>query len=115
MIFSMKQTLNPPSVVVVGWGSSPPHAASPARRSGASAAAPCQHRRDAPGALWSKLSEPPPARAPASRPDASAAPPPDTTELDRRFRFYPGVQVLRGHSESVFFFIQLMLRCGWLL
>lgn len=53
------------------------------RRSGASAAAPCQRWRDAPDTLWPKLSEQLPARAPSSRPGASAAPPPDTRASQR--------------------------------
>lgn len=63
--------------------SSPPRGASPVRRSGASAAAPCQRWRDAPDTLWPKLSEQLPARAPSSRPGASAAPPPDTRASQR--------------------------------
>lgn len=56
------------------WASPP----RPVRRSGASVSAACWHRRGAPGALWSRLSERLPARAPSSLPGVSEAPPPDT-------------------------------------
>lgn len=74
----MTQTLKTSENQISKFELSPPPAASPVMRSGASASALCRRRHDAPDALWSELSEPLHVRALASRPGASAAPPPDT-------------------------------------
>lgn len=89
--------------------SSPPPAAAPVRRSGASAAAPCRRPRGAPDALWSMLSERLHARAPSSPPGVSAAPPPDTKETEGGFTvsFELSVHVFESAlpTESKYFFV----------